>query len=165
MRLVVADTGPLNYLVLIGDIEFLPKLFEKVAVPRAVRDELASMKAPEVVRAWIARAPNWLEIHPDPPLYYADEVLGLDRGERAAIALALSVKADLILMDDREGVKAARGIGLRVTGTLGMLALAAQHELINIADSFARLKTTNFRYPPEIMDALLAKHQQEKKKR
>ena len=44
MPLVVADTGPLHYLVLTGDIELLPKLFERVLVPQVVRDELASRR-------------------------------------------------------------------------------------------------------------------------
>jgi predicted nucleic acid-binding protein len=35
MRVVVADTGPLNYLVLIGESDILPKLFEAVFVPEA----------------------------------------------------------------------------------------------------------------------------------
>jgi len=46
MQLVVADTGPLHYLVLTGDTELLPKLFEHVLVPRVVRDELADAEAP-----------------------------------------------------------------------------------------------------------------------
>jgi predicted nucleic acid-binding protein len=161
VRLVVADTGPLNYLVLTGDIELLPKLFEKVVAPGAVREELASRKAPESVRSWIAHAPAWLEIHPDPMSDHTDDIAALDRGERAAIALALLIKADLVLMDDHEGVTLARRRGLRVTGTLGILALAAERGLVDLAAAFARLKATNFRYPPEIMDALLA--QQDKR--
>jgi predicted nucleic acid-binding protein len=51
MRLVVADTGPLNYLVLIGAIDLLPKLFETVLVPQAVCDELCHRVAPAAVRA------------------------------------------------------------------------------------------------------------------
>jgi predicted nucleic acid-binding protein len=39
-RLVIADTSPINYLLLIGHIDILPALFEKVIVPAAVRDEL-----------------------------------------------------------------------------------------------------------------------------
>jgi len=42
MRLVVADTGPLNYLVLIDAIELLPKLFKRVFTPEAVRAELVN---------------------------------------------------------------------------------------------------------------------------
>jgi predicted nucleic acid-binding protein len=46
MRLVVADTGPLNYLVLIEAVELLPKLFERVFAPEAVRLELLDQDAP-----------------------------------------------------------------------------------------------------------------------
>jgi predicted nucleic acid-binding protein len=53
MRLVVADTGPINYLVLIDAIEVLPKLFEQVLVPAAVYDELGHADAPLPVRAFI----------------------------------------------------------------------------------------------------------------
>jgi predicted nucleic acid-binding protein len=66
MRLVVADTGPLNYLVLTGYIELLPELFERVLAPQAVRDELADPEAPAPVRAWIAQTPAWLEVRPTP---------------------------------------------------------------------------------------------------
>src|SRR5712691_11600440 len=62
MRLVVADTGPLNYLVLIEATELLPKLFEKVFAPEAVRAELLDQDAPAVVRAWAAQPPGWLDV-------------------------------------------------------------------------------------------------------
>ena len=58
MRLVVADTGPLNYLVLIDAIELLPNLFEKVFAPEAVRAELLNQDAPAVVRAWATTPPS-----------------------------------------------------------------------------------------------------------
>ena len=48
MRLVIADTSPINYLLLIGHIDILPRLFERVIVPQIVRDELAHPKAPAV---------------------------------------------------------------------------------------------------------------------
>jgi predicted nucleic acid-binding protein len=49
----------------------------------------------------------------------------------------------------------ALGKGFEVTGTLGVLRLAARRGLVDLADSFARLKRTNFRYPQHIMDELL----------
>jgi predicted nucleic acid-binding protein len=85
-------------------------------------------------------------------------VAKLDEGERAAIALALAVKAELVLMDDREGVGIARGCGLAVTGTLGVLDLAARRGLIDLAAAFERLKTTTFYYRQGVLDALLAQH-------
>jgi predicted nucleic acid-binding protein len=159
MRLVVADTGPINYLILIEAIEVLPKLFETIFVPRAVHDELANVDAPIMVRAWIAQVPDWLEVRPNPDWKTNDDAAtALDEGERAAIALAVDIGAELILMDDRAGVAVAYQQGLTVTGTLGVLDLAARRGLIDLAAAIGRLKATNFRCRPEIMDALLAHH-------
>jgi predicted nucleic acid-binding protein len=85
-------------------------------------------------------------------------VAKLDEGEHAAIALALAVKAELVLMEDREGVGIARGRGLAVTGTLGVLDLAARRGLIDLAAAFERLKTTTFYYRQGLLEALLARH-------
>jgi predicted nucleic acid-binding protein len=159
MRLVVADTGPLNYLVLTGDIELLPKLFGRVLAPQGVRDELADRDAPAAVRAWVAQKPAWLEVRPDPDIRPDDATTpALDLGERAAIALALAVKADLVLMDDQEGVAVARREGLAVTGTLGVLDLAARRAMVDLAEAFTRLKATSFYYRQGLLDALLARH-------
>src|SRR5215469_1047802 len=111
MRLVVADTGPLNYLVLIDAIELLPKLFEKVFTTEAVRAELLNQDAPVVVRAWAAQPPAWR---------------ALDIGEREALALARTLDADLVLIDDRAGIAVARQLGFAATGTLGVLDLGAR---------------------------------------
>lgn len=159
MRLVVADTGPLNYLVLTGDITLLPQMFERVLVPQGVRDELADDEAPPAVRAWIAQPPAWLQVHANPDVRHAALVTPkLDDGERAAIALALAVKADLVLMDDQDGAAAARRQGLAVTGTLGVLDLAARRGLIDLAEAFERLKATTFYYRQGLLDDLLAQH-------
>jgi predicted nucleic acid-binding protein len=83
---------------------------------------------------------------------------GLDEGETAAIALATSLRADLLLMDDRKGVIVARGMGLRVTGTLGVLDIAAQRGLVNFAEAIDRLRRTSFRIPDALLDSLLKKH-------
>ena len=80
----------------------------------------------------------------------------LDAGERAALALAVALKADLVLMDDRACVAVARQHGFAVTGTVGVLDLAARRGMIDLADAFTRLKATSFRYRPEILDAVLA---------
>jgi predicted nucleic acid-binding protein len=112
MRLVVADTGPLNYLVLIGESDILPKLFESVFVPEAVRAELRHREAPPTVRAWAERPPAWLDVRSVPAVADDDPALrALDDGERAALALARALRADLILMDDRAAVAVALSKG------------------------------------------------------
>jgi hypothetical protein len=78
MRLVVADTSPLNYLVLIGQVEILPVLFQKVLVPQIVRDELHHNETPDSVRQWIATPPSWL-CWPGTPILSLAE-----KGNRAA---------------------------------------------------------------------------------
>ena len=158
MRLVVADTSPLNYLVLIGQVEILPALFERIFVPQTVQNELRHDEAPESVRRWIAAPPLWLEIVPADHGNGDPELLRLDEGERAAILLATQIGADLLLIDDRDGVNVARSRGFAVTGTLGILDLAAARGLIRLNEAVEHLKNTSFRYPPDVLDALLARH-------
>ena len=96
MLVVVADTGPLQYLVLIGQIELLAELYGGVTVPTAVHGELLHPAAPEPVRGWANVPPAWLTITPTPAC--EDPQLGkLDAGEAAAITLALTLPADLVL--------------------------------------------------------------------
>jgi predicted nucleic acid-binding protein len=156
VRVVVADTGPIHYLVLIEHIEILPVLFENVIIPSAVYGELARVEAPEAVRRWIQAPPAWLEVVV-PPIGPRDDAMLeiLDDGEKGALALAASLAADLVLMDDREAVRVARNRGYRVIGTLGILGLGADRGLLDLSDAFERIKRTNFRYRQELMDKLI----------
>lgn len=157
MAVVVADTGPPHYLVLIGAAHVLPQLFDTVLVPDAVRNELQNKRTPQPVRDWLATQSPWLKAVPTPEVATLP-LPHLGDGERAVIALARSVHADLILMDDRAATVAALQEGFNVTGTLGVLVRAAQRDLISLSDAFTRLKATNFRCRPEILNALLASH-------
>ncbi len=161
MPSVVADTGPLQYLVLIGEIDLLPRLFGSVAVPAAVQAEMLHPQAPDAVRRWAAAPPQWLTVAAGPTEGGAEPP---DRGagERAAIALALAVGAELILMDDHAGVAAARAKGLSVIGTLGVFVRAARRDLIDLEAAFTRLQATNFRYPPALLDTMLADWRRER---
>lgn len=53
-----------------------------------------------------------------------------DPGEAEAIALAVQVRADLVLMDEELGRRTAKAMGLNVTGTLGLLLRAWQQGLL-----------------------------------
>jgi predicted nucleic acid-binding protein len=157
MRVVVADTGPLRYLPQIGEIELLPRLFDKIFIPSIVSDELRHPSAPESVRTWIDSKPGWLEISVVAPS--DDPSLNtLDPGEKAAIALGVSLSADLLLINDRRGVAVARSKGLEVIGTLGVLDLGARRGMVDLNKAIARLRTTNFRRREELFDALLKRH-------
>jgi len=115
--IVVADAGPLNYLLLSGAANVLEPLYERVVVPSAAAAELGDPGAPPLVQTWIAKPPEWCEIRPDPA---SDATLNhLDPGERAAIYLAVSLNADRLLIDERAGRAEAERRGLTITGTWG----------------------------------------------
>jgi len=150
--IVVADTGPLHYLILLDHVELLHRFYGQVVVPDAVAIELSSPSAPSPVRDWMARAPPWLSVVPvesDRVRAITDD---LDLGERAAIALAATIHADLLLIDEAAGRAEARRRNLRVTGTLGVLRVAAELGLVDVLGLIVRIKATSF-YAD---DALLA---------
>lgn len=156
MGLVISDTGPINYLILIESTAILPALFQNIVLPDEVRAELASAGAASLVRAWIANPPPWIEVRP--PVLPADDRRRIHRGEQGVLALAASCPPGLILMDDRKAVIAARRQGLRVTGTLGVLDIAASRGLIDFSAAIHRLNQTTFRRPQSLLDDLLKKH-------
>ena len=159
MQLVIADTGPVNYLILIHHVDLLPRMFERVVIPVPVQSELSSSDAPPLVQHWIATPPAWLEIVATQAI---DPVAGLHRGEAAAISLAGSLHADLLLMDDRKGVKAARSKGFRATGTLGLLEMAAQLGLVDFSEAAERLRQTTFRSPEALLDLMLKRNSEKR---
>lgn len=89
MTVVVADTSPLNYLVLIEAIDLLPRLYGRIVVPAEVLRELSDDGAPPRVSEWAMNLPEWVEVRSAPPT--DDPALSLlDQGERSAILLAQS---------------------------------------------------------------------------
>lgn len=153
--IVVADTSPINYLLLIEEIDILPKMYGKVVIPRAVQEELLRPAAPEMIRAWIVDAPAWLEIRT--PVKPPDSSLAkLDPGERDAITLAMELGADQLIVDDREGRKLAEERHIPVIGTLGVLKEAAALGLLDLCLAVERLQTTSFHVAPEVLKSLLS---------
>lgn len=139
MKAVVADTGPLRYLVLIEVVDVLPRLFEQVLVPEIVAFELSRPSTPSPVREWLEATPAWLTRQPGPPA-----LAGLPRqlgaGERAAIGLARALVDALLVIDDRAGIAAARERDIEATGTLGVLIRAAQLGLVDLRAALTRLR-------------------------
>lgn len=83
--IVISDTSPINYLILIGEIDILEELFGRVIIPRAVFSELQHSKAPQPVKEWIANAASWLEVkQADASVFSPSKRIG--DGEREAIA-------------------------------------------------------------------------------
>lgn len=146
--IVVADTSPLNYLILIEQIDILPTLFGQVVVPRAVCDELLNIAAPEAVRRWMDQPPGWLEVR-TPSKFI--ELVGLDRGENDAILIAEEISAELLIMDDRRGHREARKRSIETIGTLALLELASAAGLLDFDRAIQRLQKTSFFITPSLL--------------
>lgn len=152
--IVVADTTPLRYLILIDHAHVLPALYGGVVVPPAVVAELSQERTPEPVRDWLSRRPDWLSVRaPSRPV--SSSTLSLGLGEREAIALAEELTADALLMDDRDARLEAERRNLPVLGTLRVLADAAEHGLADLPTACDRLRATNFRASEQMFNWLL----------
>jgi predicted nucleic acid-binding protein len=160
--IVIADTGPVNYLIWIGEIAVLPKLYGRVLVPPSVCDELKRAPAPQAVRAWIAQPPSWLETRA--PSHAPDVELlrvRLGPGERDAILLAQELGADELIIDDLRGRREAERRHLHFTGTLGVLRAAANEGLLDLKVAVERLRDTNFHVSEDVLDQLIKVQQPE----
>jgi predicted nucleic acid-binding protein len=147
--IAVADTSPICYLVLIGEIDLLPKLLGQVLIPPAVIVELLHEDAPIVVRDWAAKLPLWISVQ-ESPTHSEVGMEKLQAGERAAILLAESINADMILLHEKSARRIAADRGLRIAGTLGVLSEATARGLVDLMTAIDRLMNTNFRYSPEL---------------
>ena len=151
--IVVADSGPLHYLILLEQTDLLRRFYGEVLVPESVARELGRARSPQLVKDWMSRLPSWIQIIQVSSAEIASIAEELDVGERAAIALAERVRADVILIDEAEGRAEAVRRTFRVTGTLGVLRAAAGEGLIDVRDTLERLAATNF----YVEESLLAK--------
>lgn len=127
---VVSDTSPIVNLAAIGYLHLLRELFGALTIPEAVYQEIAFEGAGRP-GAEEVEAANWITARPvqSPRLARAFEA-DVHAGEAEALALALELNADWILLDERTARRLAASLGLRHTGLLGVLAKAKERSLI-----------------------------------
>ena len=150
--IVVSNTSPVNYLVLLKKDYVFPAMFGAVFAPPAVVAELSSKGAPEAVRAWIGSPPSWLHVQSPRDV---DRSLDLDTGEREAIALAQELNADRILLDEAKARRAAISRGLKVAGTLAVLFEASERGLLDLGQTINELGATNFYLDEKLVQAIM----------
>lgn len=152
--IVVSNTSPICYLLLIDQIDLLQILYSGIVIPQTVAAELSASESPIVVSNWIAQPPNWLQIR-SVAMSEAIDLGNLDPGEREAILLAEQLKADLVILDDRAARQAALRRGLKVIGLLGILKDAARENLLDLEIAFEQLQEAGFWVAPSLLERLL----------
>lgn len=151
--IVVVNTSPLISLDRIDRLDILPELFGRVVRPQSVVDELIFGKSSHGGSFALFDAP-WMDTVPDPAEAVFRKELGA--GETAAIALAKTMGADLILLDDLSARRVASGLDLRVSGTLGVIAAAARRGIVSdLGEAIESLRRVGMRVSDKVVASML----------
>jgi len=140
----VSNTSPISNLAWIGRLNLLHEQFSYVWIPQAVETELGNIPDVTVVKTLgEAKDAGWIKTRPVTNVNLVTLLMGeLHQGEAEAIALGLEMKADRLLIDEREGRAMARQLGLPLTGVLGVLLRAKKMKrLTAIKPEIEKLKT------------------------
>ena len=158
MAVVVSDTTPLHYLILIGKEFILEQLYGQVIIPPGVLAELGHPAAPVQIATWAANPPSWVKMQT--PHEVPQRFDTLDFGERQALALAKELDADLVLLDDKVARRFAERESLRVKGTLGIVADAAKRGLLDFAATVKELQRTSMHLDPDLANELIRRFEE-----
>ena len=148
--LIVSDTTPIISLMKIEQLYLLEKMFGYIVIPKAVYDELTVNEkfAKEILKIKEAEFVKVGEVKNDSSVNILRNVTGLDAGESEAIVMAGEKEADLLLMDEHKGRQVAKKLGIKITGTIGILLQAFDEGMMSKEDvkkCFLVLKESNIR--------------------
>lgn len=141
--IIVSDTSPVSNLILIERLDLLRQLFTEIIVPPAVDAEIRALKRfGQDLHEY--ETADWIKTRKPSDLQRVESLqIKLDDGEAQAIALALEIKCDLLLMDERIGTNIARQEGLQTVGLVGVLVKAKEEKIIEkVSEILTDLKNT-----------------------
>lgn len=150
---VVSNSSPLIFLSAIGMLDILKSEFGEILVPEDVYDEvtLNELKGSNEVKH-----AGWIKVQTIKNIEVLSFLPMLDRGEESAIVLAIEQDADLVLLDDLAGRRAAMMQGLNVMGTLGFLkAMHHKGRIKNFKDVLDSLQKNGFWMAADLYNRML----------
>jgi len=157
--IVVSNSSPLIALSLVNQLELLPALYSQIQIARAVRSEIVTKGKRRGGAANLSKV-RWLVTTPISRRALAalqPQPSGLHAGEIETLALALQLRADVILMDERLARNFAASKGLKVLGTLGILQDAYRKKLLpDLRGALNDLRAKGFRFTDELYEQILA---------
>ncbi len=148
--LVIADTSCLIVLDKINRLALLQEFYSEIYI------------SPEIENEYGKNIPDWIKtIEVNDKQRQKILELELDKGEASAIALGLENENSLLLIDEKKGRKIALGLGLKITGTLGLLIKAKEDNLIDsLRIEIEKMKQEGFRMSEKLIEKILNKHEQ-----
>ena len=160
--IVVSDTSALSNLALVDRLGLLETIYHKVIIPDVVASELVAASNPTI--SAILQL-DWIQTQFLNNFQLANQLQqerGLDAGEANAIALALELQADDLLIDERLGRQEALRLGVPIIGILGILLVAKQRSLIPQVQPVmdALINRAGFRISPQLYQRILVLSQE-----
>ena len=142
---VICNTSPLQYLHQLGLLHLLPALTERVIIPPAVVEELTLGRTRGVDLSDL-QALDWATIRRPTSAVALPLVNDLGLGETEVVALALESIDAIVIIDDALARQVAETLGIRLTGTLGVLLNAKRAGLVPaVAPLLNQLHALRFR--------------------
>ena len=150
---VASDSSPLIFLSALGLLDILRIEFGEVLIPEAVYQEVTAndLKGSDEVKD-----ADWIKVVPIENTESLFLLPSLDVGEREAIILASEQNADLLLVDDLAGRRAAMMYEINVMGTLGFLKVMHRKGRVeNLSDVLDELIEHGFRMDANLYRKIL----------
>ena len=152
---VVSNTSPLLNLALIERLHLIDAQFGAVVVPAAVWNELtAGVDGRDRIEAFRDQG-GIRVVSPEPTDLRIEFKRELARGEAAAIAYAIDIDADRVLIDEREGRATATRHDVTVTGVVGIFLRASDQGEVDLETELDALREAGFRISDALYDRAL----------
>jgi uncharacterized protein len=155
--ITVCDTSPITNLAAIAHLDLLRRIYGKIIIPQAVYEELTDVGYP-VPGTTEVKTLDWIEVGQVTDITQVARFRqSVDRGESEAIALAMELSAERLLIDEAAGRAIAESVGLKITGILGVLLIAKHQELIVVVKPLmdALMNEAGFRISPKLYKTVL----------
>lgn len=155
-RIVVSDTTALTHLAKINLLHVLQSLYQEILIPDAVHRELSQVNPQQVGALQVLNA-KWIKVRPVNDTLLVDRLrVTLDAGESEAIALAIELHADVLIIDEVKGRAVARQLVKKIIGMGGILIEAKKAGIIHaVKPHLIALKQTDFRLADNLMQLIL----------
>lgn len=151
--IVVSDTSAISNLFQIGILDILHRLYGRILIPPGVKKELYSVDDQALALDQI----EWIEVkYPTDQKLVSILLEDLDLGEAESIVLAIEMKVDYLIIDEKIGRKLAERYGLKIIGILGILIQAKKEGIIDKVKPYIdNLKRIGFWINPKLVKRVL----------
>lgn len=152
--IAVSNSTPLIALSKINRLTLLRDFFQEIYIPEEVYDEVVR-RGKDLAGAEEVKSSDWIKVENVENRVAVDALsISLDKGEAEAIVLAKKKDA-LLIIDDGDGRRTAKLLGLKITGTIGILLLASQDDKLDLKKSLDDLKSVGFRLSTKEYEKIL----------